>query len=483
MAVFYSTLIETTLLVSLIFVPFGQCFTVIVSDSGLVDAPQTAYSLNNDHARTDPREQEAVYEVMRATGNDWATEIPDVCRGRWHGIECMPDKANVYHVVSLSFGALSDDTAFPTCDTARPFISPAVTKLLHLRTLFFYRCFTDNPQPIPPFLAQLGQTLQTLVLRENAHVGSIPNQLGNLTRLRVLDFHGNNLNGSIPVSLSRISGLRSLDLSRNKLAGSIPNLTFPLLQILDLNQNHLVGSIPTALINSHSLIKMDLSRNRLSGRIPDSIDALKNIILMDLSYNSITGPIPTTLKNLDFLQALLLSGNPMLSDTLPEHIFFDGFKDLMILALSNMNLQGSIPESLAKLPKIRVLHLDGNQFNGSIPASFGELDGLSELRLDNNQLTGVVPFKREMVWRMRRKLKLSNNSGLCYDAKTGLGDDLEAISDSGIGHCGSQATEPARTVEHISAVDESMLRSSVKSGGTVKELSPLSCLLLAVYFL
>ncbi|MCD9638476.1 hypothetical protein HAX54_022476 [Datura stramonium] len=137
MALFLS--IQTALLLALSFFPLGWSFTVIMSDSGapsaLVDAPQTGFSMNNNRARTDPREQEAVYDVMRATGNDWATDIPDVCRGRWHGIECMPDNDNVYHVVSLSFGALSDDTAFPTCDSTNSFISPSITKLPHLRTI------------------------------------------------------------------------------------------------------------------------------------------------------------------------------------------------------------------------------------------------------------------------------------------------------------------------------------------------------------
>ncbi|XP_016513843.1 protein TOO MANY MOUTHS-like [Nicotiana tabacum] len=476
MAFFLS--IQATLLLFLSFFPLGWSFTVIMSDSGtpsaLVDAPQTGYSMNNNRARTDPREREAVYDIMRATGNDWATDIPDVCRDRWHGIECMPDYDNVYHVVSLSFGALSDDTAFPTCDSTHSFISPSVTKLPHLRTLFFYRCFSNNPQPIPAFLAQLGPTLQTLVLRENGFTGPIPNELGNLTSLRVLDLHKNNLNGSIPVSLGRITGLRSLDLSDNKLTGSIPSLTFPQLNVLDLNQNHLAGSIPSTLMKCHWLIKLDLSRNRLSGSIPYSIDNLNNLILMDLSYNSLTGSFPISLKKLNFLQALILNGNPMDSATLPVN-GFDGFKDLMILALSNMNLQGSIPNSLGRLPKIRVLHLDGNQFNGSIPLSFGNLNSLSELRLNNNMLSGPIPFKRDMVWRMRRKMKLANNEGLCYNNENGLGDDLETLLDSGIGHCGDSKTEPTKIVEHISTLNRgSISRSNSDSGVTLNKLQLLS---------
>ncbi|KAJ4827991.1 hypothetical protein Tsubulata_033232 [Turnera subulata] len=295
---------------------------------------------------------------MRATGNDWATEIPDVCRGRWHGME-----DNVYHVVSLSFGALSDDTAFPTCDPSKSYISKSITKLPHLRTLFFYRCFTYNPQPIPSFLGQLGSTLQTLVLRENGHVGPIPTELGNLIRLKVLDLHKNNLNGSIPVSLGRLTQLRSLDLSGNKLIGPIPSFSFPILNVLDLNQNLLMGSIPPSLGSCQSLIKIDFSRNRLTGSIPDSIGGLRELILMDLSYNRLSSPLPASIRSLNSLQALVLKGNPMGSTTLADDAF-EGMKGLVILVLSNMNLHGS---------SLRVIHLDGNQLNGSIPANFKDL--------------------------------------------------------------------------------------------------------------
>ncbi|KAM1078005.1 hypothetical protein ACFX15_024621 [Malus domestica] len=415
-------------------------FTVIMSDSGvpsdLVDGPQNGFSMNKDGARTDAREQEAVYDIMRATGNDWATEIPDVCRGRWHGIECKPDKDNVYHVVSLSFGALSDDTAFPTCDPTRSHISPSITKLPYLRTLFFYRCLTYNPQPIPSFLGHLGPTLQTLVLRENGHVGPIPIELGNLTRLSVLDLHKNNLNGSIPVSLGRITGLRSLDLSGNTLTGSIPNFTFPILSILDLNQNLLMGSIPSSIGACHALIKMDLGHNRLAGPLPDSVGGLKSLMLMDLSYNRLKGPLPMWIRSLISLQTLILKGNQMGPTPIPSDLF-DGMKGLMTLILSNMNLHGPLPASLGRLPSLRVLHLDGNNFNGSIPASFRELKNVSELRLNDNVLMGPIPFGREMVWRMRRKLRLYNNSGLCYKSNSGLEDNLDSSFNSGIGTCGT----------------------------------------------
>ncbi|KDP37072.1 hypothetical protein JCGZ_06128 [Jatropha curcas] len=324
MANFFSPQTLLFLLLISCLLPIAKPFVVIVSDSSnqsaLIDGLRNGFGTNMSGAQTEAHEQDAVYEIMKATGNDWATDIPDVCRGRWHGIECMLDKDNVYHVVSLSFGALSDDTAFPACDPTKSYISKAITKLPHIRTLFFYRCVSYNPQPIPSFLGQLGPTLQTLVLRENGHVGPIPSELGNLTRLKVLDLHKNNLNGSIPVSLGRLTSLRSLDLSGNKLTGSIPSLTFPVLNVLDLNRNFLMGSIPSSLGSCHSLIKMDFSHNRLTGSIPDSFSGLKELILMDLSHNRLSKSLPLSIRSLSSLQALVLEGNPM-STTLASDQF------------------------------------------------------------------------------------------------------------------------------------------------------------------
>lgn len=137
---------------------------------------------------------------------------------------------------------------------------------------------------------------------------------------------------------------------------------------------------------------------------------------------------------------------------------FDGMMGLMILVLSNMNLHGPIPELLGKLPNLRVLHLDGNRLNGSIPKGFKNLRSLSELRLNDNGLIGPVPFDREMVWRMKRKLRLYNNSGLCYDARSGLGDGVDSTLDFGIGLCenenGNVSPGSVRTVRHIWATEK-----------------------------
>ncbi|KAJ0971499.1 hypothetical protein J5N97_019458 [Dioscorea zingiberensis] len=421
--------------------PCTADFTVVMPDSStLVDKPQTGFS---DRARTDPAEQRAVYDIMEATGNAWAKSIPDVCRGRWHGIECMPDRNEIYHIVSLSFGELSDDTAFPTCDAKSSTLSPSLLQLPHLRSLFFYRCLTGNPQPIPSFLGRLGPWLHTLVLRENGHVGRIPSEVFNLTSLKVFDLHGNNLGSTIPRSIRQLSSLQLLDLSNNELTGEIPEMSFSRrLTVLDLSHNLFQGNIPTSISKCESLVKLDMSRNHLTGSIPNSLSNLKNLILLDLSHNWLSGPLPNSLGGLSSLRALVLTGNSMNSAVIPKD-WFPGLKDLEMLVLSNMGLGGAIPESMGELRSIRVLHLDGNELNGYIPQSFMSLNKLSELRMNDNRLKGPIPFSREVLWRMGRKLRLYNNSGLCYDtsgSSTGGRDHEGMDSLFGISYCGTKTT-------------------------------------------
>ncbi|KAM5551130.1 receptor-like protein 19 [Rosa sericea] len=82
----------------------------------------------------------------------------------------------------------------------------------------------------------------------NKFNGSIPEEIGELKSLYVLNLSGNAFTGKIPSSFGKMQQLESLDLSKNHLSGQIPpqfaNLTF--LAFLDLSNNELVGRIPTS---------------------------------------------------------------------------------------------------------------------------------------------------------------------------------------------------------------------------------------------
>ncbi|XVF78904.1 hypothetical protein PTKIN_Ptkin14bG0175300 [Pterospermum kingtungense] len=80
----------------------------------------------------------------------------------------------------------------------------------------------------------------------NKFEGNIPEIVGNLTSLQVLNFSHNKLTGPIPSSFGNLTALESLDLSSNRLTGRIPmqltDLNF--LEVLNLSENQLVGLIP-----------------------------------------------------------------------------------------------------------------------------------------------------------------------------------------------------------------------------------------------
>ncbi|MBA0645060.1 hypothetical protein Goklo_013198, partial [Gossypium klotzschianum] len=80
----------------------------------------------------------------------------------------------------------------------------------------------------------------------NQFSGEIPEDVGQLISLQMLNFSHNYFTGPIPTSFGNLVALESLDLSSNKFSGGIPsqmtNLTF--LEVLDLSNNKLVGPIP-----------------------------------------------------------------------------------------------------------------------------------------------------------------------------------------------------------------------------------------------
>ncbi|CAA7012862.1 unnamed protein product [Microthlaspi erraticum] len=89
---------------------------------------------------------------------------------------------------------------------------------------------------------------------------------------KAIDFSGNGFSGQIPESIGVLSGLRLLNLSGNAFTGSIPpslaNIT--ILETLDLSRNNLSGEIPRGLGNLSFLSNINFSHNHLQGFLPRS---------------------------------------------------------------------------------------------------------------------------------------------------------------------------------------------------------------------
>jgi Leucine rich repeat len=71
------------------------------------------------------------------------------------------------------------------------------------------------------------------------------------------------------------------------------------LRLLDLESNGLNGTLPDAMQNMSSLAYVMLNRNKFHGKIPSSLGNLSNIVLMNLDHNRLTGPVPDPVCELD----------------------------------------------------------------------------------------------------------------------------------------------------------------------------------------
>nr|GMD80149.1 receptor-like protein 12 [Ipomoea batatas] len=86
----------------------------------------------------------------------------------------------------------------------------------------------------------------------------------------------------------------SIDFSNNQFQGSIPETVgeLKLLRLLNISQNALTGNIPRSLEHLKDLEALDLSLNSLTGNIPDQLVSLTFLSFLNLSHNRLVGRIP-----------------------------------------------------------------------------------------------------------------------------------------------------------------------------------------------
>ncbi|XVF89147.1 hypothetical protein PTKIN_Ptkin19aG0106900 [Pterospermum kingtungense] len=299
-------------------------------------------------------------------------------------------------------------------------IPPSIGRLSELQTLYMYQ--NEFNGTFPKEIGDLSN-LEILGLAYNEFVPmKIPQEFGQLRKLRFLWMTGANLIGEIPESFTNLSSLQQLDLARNNLEGPIPTRLFALKNLTDiyLFDNKLSGEIPQS-IEALNLVEIDLSVNNLTGTVPEDFGKLQYLDFLDLFLNQLTGEVPTSIGLLPNLKYFSVFDNKLTGVLPPEfglHSKLEGFEVSQnqftgqlpenlcdagvlkgVVAHTN-NLSGQVPKSLGKCPTLRTLQLHNNKFSGEIFQGVWTTFSLSTLMLSNNSFWGKLPSEltRNLSW-------------------------------------------------------------------------------------
>ena len=127
------------------------------------------------------------------------------------------------------------------------------------------------------------QNMERLLL--DANFGPIPEEIGSLNNLTILDLGANEFTGRIPNTLYDLSSLEVLVLSTNNLDGPLSSdiRKMRTLKELNLQSNQFSGEIPTELGLLTDLTSLILGFNLFTGTIPSELALLTNLLFLDLS--------------------------------------------------------------------------------------------------------------------------------------------------------------------------------------------------------
>ncbi|KAJ4827614.1 hypothetical protein Tsubulata_032476 [Turnera subulata] len=244
-------------------------------------------------------------------------------------------------------------------------IPVSLASLTHLEELYLDSNYLIGP--IPSSFSSLLR-LQRLEVQENSLSGEFPD-LGALKDLNYVDASYNQISGLLPSTLP--TSLVELSIRKNNLQGNLPENVGDLefLQVLDLSHNQLSGPILSVLFDHPSLQQLTLSYNNFTFlQVPGTIGSTSKLIALDLSNNDLQGILPGFFGLMPKLSALSL-----------EHNKFTG------MIPTQYALKAAVPAAHTS-PFNRLL-LGGNYLFGPIPGPLmGLKPGSANVSLADNCL-------------------------------------------------------------------------------------------------
>ena len=259
-----------------------------------------------------------------------------------------------------------------------------------------------------------GRVIQIVLPLHNLS-GTLPLDIGLLTKLNILQLSGNSLTGELPPTMGRLTELEVIILGGNAFTGCIPgglaNLAPGGIFSIGLERcprtpfpsGGSVESDRAALVAFYHATDGDNWANN-EGWLTDAplddwygVSARERVDTIRLIDNGLNGYLPPKLGDLVWLSNIQLGSS---------NIRCRGNSCTPSSPTGN-RLTGPIPEEWRKLTRLSFIDLTANPVTGEIPAWLGENPNMGWIRLQGTQLTGTIP--EEWAGLDLRTLSLGSN--------------------------------------------------------------------------
>ncbi|KAK8308042.1 hypothetical protein V6Z11_D02G028900 [Gossypium hirsutum] len=264
-----------------------------------------------------------------------------------------------------------------------------------------------NISAFPEFLKSQ-ENLEELDLSTNKISGAIPNWVWKKS-LRYLNLANNHLSSldqllpnqsstSSQTSLTRpicnLSQLRNFNASHNNLSGTIPNCLGKMnyLYLLDLQGNNFSGMLPK-FSKAAQLQILKISENILEGKLPRSLAECSHLEVLDVGNNKMNDTFPFWLEKLPYLTVLILRENRFYGQI--KHRFV--FPTLDVLDIASNQFSGEQSIDFLQPTRLRSLKIGGNKLEGKLSRSLANCKALEVLDLGNNMVHDTFPFWLEKL--------------------------------------------------------------------------------------